>query len=196
MRDNHCTSLRPHFSQSGALAQGQIQLIIGPMFSGKSTELIRRLRRYQSATYTCLNVKYAKDTRYDNGESISTHDKIALEAVPAVSLEDIREKAKDFQVIGIDEGQFFPDIVSFCESMANEGKIVLVAALDATFQRKGFPNIMELIPLSENVTKLNSVCMVCHGEGSYTKRTTDSKEVEVIGGAEAYQSVCRTCYHA
>nr|ACO10334.1 Thymidine kinase [Caligus rogercresseyi] len=194
MRDIFSIPQGSHLSVSGGMSSGQIQLIIGPMFSGKSTELIRRLRRYQSATYKCMSIKYAKDVRYDNG-GIATHDKTVLEAIPVVSLEEITERAKEYHVIGIDEGQFFPDIVSFCENMANAGKIVLVAALDATFQRKGFPNIMELIPLSENVTKLNSVCMVCHGEGSYTKRTTDSKEVELIGGAEAYKSVCRKCYH-
>ncbi|XP_040583494.1 thymidine kinase, cytosolic [Lepeophtheirus salmonis] len=195
MRDIINISQGSQFCVSKKMLPAQIQLIIGPMFSGKSTELIRRLKRYQIAKYKCLNIKYAKDTRYDSN-AISTHDRIVLDAVSSLSLDTLKERAMDFDVIGIDEGQFFPDIVSFCETMANSGKIVVIAALDGTFQRKGFPNIMELVPLSESVTKLNSVCMICYGEGSYTKRTTNEKEIEVIGGTETYMSVCRTCYHS
>ena len=143
---------------------GQIQIIVGPMFSGKSTELIRRLKRYQIARYECLIVKYAKDLRYDS-ESIATHDQQTLKAVSTNNLEDLKVNFDDYDVIGIDEGQFFPDLVNFCEKMANAGKAVIVAALDGTFQRKGFPTVMELIPLAEHVVKLNAVCMVCFGEG-------------------------------
>jgi thymidine kinase len=79
--------------------------------------------------------------------------------------------------IGIDEGQFFPDIVEFSEKMANLGKTVMVAALDGTFQRKGFASVLELVPLAEHVVKLTAVCMNCFGEGSYTKRISADKEV-------------------
>lgn len=80
--------------------------------------------------------------------------------------------------------------------MANSGKVVVVAALDGTFQRKGFPNILELIPLAEHVVKLNAVCMCCFGEGSYTKRMSADQEVEVIGGADKYMAACRRCFHS
>ena len=89
-------------------------------------------------------------------------------------------ESDDYDVIGIDEGQFFPDLVEFCENMANSGKAVIVAALDGTFQRKGFGPILELIPLAEHVVKLNAVCMVCFGEGSYTKRISADKEVHML----------------
>ena len=86
----------------------------------------------------------------------------------------------DYDVIGIDEGQFFPDIVEFSEEMANKGKTVVIAALDGTFQRKAFASILELIPLSEHVVKLNAVCMTCFGDGSFTKRISADKEVDIL----------------
>jgi len=80
--------------------------------------------------------------------------------------------------------------------MANKGKVVLIAALDGTFQRKPFPNILELVPLAENVTKLNAVCMSCFGEAAFSKRTSEEDSLEVIGGADKYMAVCRGCYHS
>ncbi|NWU98401.1 KITH protein, partial [Upupa epops] len=173
--------------------RGQIQVIFGPMFSGKSTELMRRVRRFQLAQYRCLLVKYAKDTRYGTS-GVSTHDRSTMEALPARALKDVSQEALASAVIGIDEGQFFPDIVEFCETMANAGKTVIVAALDGTFQRKAFGNILNLVPLAESVVKLNAVCMECYREASYTKRLGEEREVEVIGGADKYHSVCRACY--
>ncbi|KAF3687319.1 Thymidine kinase, cytosolic [Channa argus] len=174
-------------------ARGQIQVIFGPMFSGKSTELMRRVRRFQVAQYKCLVIKYAKDTRYSD-TGMATHDKNTMEAVPANSLIDVRPLALEACVIGIDEGQFFQDTVEFCEEMANLGKTIIVAALDGTFQRKPFGNILNLIPLAESVVKLHAVCMQCYKEAAYTKRIGAEKEVEVIGGADKYQAVCRKCY--
>lgn len=186
--------IRRHSSKSANKA-GQIQVIFGPMFSGKSTELIRRLKRYQIARYQCLIVKYANDTRYAD-KAIATHDKQTLNAVSASTLEPLKVKALDYDVIGIDEGQFFTDVVSFCETMANLGKTVIVAGLDGTFQRKAFANFLDLVPLAEHVVKLTAVCMSCFGEGSYTKRISSDQEVEVIGGAEKYMAVCRKCYNS
>nr|XP_010300557.1 PREDICTED: thymidine kinase, cytosolic [Balearica regulorum gibbericeps] len=117
-----------------------------------------------------------------------------MEAVPACLLKDVYQEALGSAVIGIDEGQFFPDVVEFCEVMANAGKTVIVAALDGTFQRKAFGSILNLVPLAESVVKLNAVCMECYREASYTKRLGAEREVEVIGGADKYHSVCRACY--
>ncbi|XP_061471863.1 thymidine kinase, cytosolic isoform X3 [Rhineura floridana] len=144
-------------------ARGQIQVIFGPMFSGKSTELMRRVRRFQIAQYKCLLINYAKDTRYCvNG--VSTHDRNTMEALSACCLKDVHQEALGSAVIGIDEGQF------------------------------AFGNILQLVPLAESVVKLNAVCMECYREASYTKRLGAEKEVEVIGGADKYHSVCRVCY--
>ncbi|XP_062581001.1 thymidine kinase, cytosolic-like isoform X2 [Saccostrea cucullata] len=173
--------------------KGQIQLIFGPMFSGKTTELMRRMKRYQIASYKCLVIKYSKDDRYEK-EGISTHDRQTLPAIPADVLEQIKAEAENYEVIGIDEGQFFPDVVEFCDEMAECGKTVIVAALDGTFQKKGFGNILNLVPLAESVIKLTAVCMRCNSEGSFTKRTGSETAVEVIGGAEMYLAVCRMCF--
>jgi len=171
-------------------------LIFGPMFSGKSTELIRRLKRYQVAQYNVLIVKYAKDVRYDEG-GIATHCGQTLPALSANVLEELTSKTDDYDVIGIDEGQFFSDVVDWCETMANKGKIVLVAALDGTFQRKPFSDILNLVPLAEEVTKLSAVCMNCFQDASFSKRITgDGETVEVIGGADKYMAVCRSCYYS
>ncbi|XP_046408960.1 thymidine kinase, cytosolic-like isoform X2 [Ischnura elegans] len=173
----------------------KLMVIFGPMFSGKTTELIRRLKRYQIARRKCLVVKYARDDRY-HSTCVATHDKDVLPAVCSVSLQPLSEEAMKFDVIGIDEGQFFADVVPFCEKMANLGKIVMVAALDGTYRREGFGDILKLVPLAESVVKLNAVCMLCFKSASYTKRIGCEQELEVIGGAEKYMSVCRECYLA
>ncbi|XP_051967157.1 thymidine kinase, cytosolic [Xyrauchen texanus] len=188
-----CLNVAKILPNSPRKTRGQIQVIFGPMFSGKSTELIRRVRRFQVAQYSCLVIKYAKDTRYSQ-TGMATHDMSTMEAVPANRLSDIKSLALQACVIGIDEGQFFPDTVEFCEEMANIGKTIIVAALDGTFQRKAFGNILNLVPLAESVVKLNAVCMQCFKEAAYTKRLGAEKEVEVIGGSDKYHAVCRGCY--
>uniref|UniRef100_A0A3B4ATZ3 Thymidine kinase n=1 Tax=Periophthalmus magnuspinnatus TaxID=409849 RepID=A0A3B4ATZ3_9GOBI len=185
-----CMDFPRVFPNSPRKARGQIQVCI---FYCYLTELIRRVRRFQVAQYNCLVVKYEKDTRYSD-TGMATHDKNTMDAVPASCLADIRPLALKACVIGIDEGQFFPDTVPFAEEMANLGKIVIVAALDGTFQRKAFGNILSLVPLAESVVKLHAVCMQCYKEAAYTKRTGAETEIEVIGGADKYQAVCRKCY--
>ncbi|KAI6649720.1 Thymidine kinase, cytosolic-like [Oopsacas minuta] len=172
---------------------GYIQVIMGPMFSGKTTELLRRVKRYSIATYKSCLVKYKNDTRYDQ-DNIATHDKELANAISCTKLADIYDQLKENQVIGIDEGQFMEDLVEFCEKLANEGKIVIVACLDGTFQRKSFAPIPHLIPLAESVIKLKAVCMKCYADASFTKRTVESQKVELIGGADKYMAVCRACY--
>uniref|UniRef100_A0A2K5Q5U5 Thymidine kinase n=1 Tax=Cebus imitator TaxID=2715852 RepID=A0A2K5Q5U5_CEBIM len=182
-----CINLPTVLPGSPSKTRGQIQ-VRGPGL----TELMRRVRRFQIAQYKCLVIKYARDTRYSS--SFCTHDRNTMEALPACLLRDVTQEALGVAVIGIDEGQFFPDIVEFCEAMANAGKTVIVAALDGTFQRKAFGTILNLVPLAESVVKLTAVCMECFREAAYTKRLGTEKEVEVIGGADKYHSVCRLCY--
>lgn len=90
----------------------------------------------------------------------------------------------------------FPDVVTFSEEMANRGKVVIVAALDGTFQRKPFGRICDLIPLAESVVKLTAVCQICQASAAFTKRLGDEKQIELIGGADKYIAVCRHCYHS
>ncbi|ESO85025.1 hypothetical protein LOTGIDRAFT_236045 [Lottia gigantea] len=182
-------------SSMGKVKKGEIQIIFGPMFSGKTTELVRRLKRYQIANYNVLVIKYSKDTRYDDND-IATHDRQTLPAVSTEKLYDLKSKAQQFEVIGIDEGQFFPDVVKFCNEMANAGKTVIVAALDGTFQKQGFGNTLELVPLAEHIIKLSAVCMMCYNEAYFTKRKSNETAVEVIGGADKYLAVCRSCHES
>lgn len=114
-----------------------IDLVLGPMFAGKSTELLRKIKRYRVASKKCLLIKYANDTRYSE-ECVSTHDKQMQKAVSCKDLMEVKDIADEYEVIGVDEGQFFDNLLEFCETMANQGKCVIVAALDGTFERKPF----------------------------------------------------------
>ena len=187
---------RAQYERIDTLCSGRIDLIIGPMFSGKSTELLRRVRRYKYAGKKCLVLKYAKDKRYSEN-TIMTHD--LSNSLPAVNVSKLSEVSLEesipYDVIGIDEGQFFPDLFEFTERAANLGMVVIVAALDGDFQRKPFGKICELVPKSESVTKLSAVCTSCKiNSASFTQRTTSDTAQEVIGGAEMYRPVCRKCY--
>ena len=180
------------------------------MFSGKSTELARRIRRHKVANRQCIVVKYAGDTRYEDEPGraeagtadaanlrgcVVTHDRQALVAYPARALEDVDNVVHAFDVVGIDEGQFFGDLVEFCERWARMGKTVIVAALDATFQRKPFNDVLSLVPIAEDVTKLSAVCNACGCDASFTKRVGSSDEtVELIGGEGMYVATCRGCH--
>jgi len=172
------------------------------MFSGKSSELVRRVRRHSLQQREVLMIKYCFDNRYTDADKMSTHDKVMMAACSAGRLDAVVEneataqKYADAQVIGIDEGQFFPDIVEFCERAANQGKIVIVAALDGTFEKKPFGRILDLIPLAEKLDKLNAVCTVCYSDAAFTFRKSDDTAVELIGGAEMYVPLCRSCFAA
>ncbi|KAF0685970.1 Aste57867_22222 [Aphanomyces stellatus] len=164
------------------------------MFSGKSTELIRRMRRYQHAQLKCLVVKSKIDDRYTSESLVSTHDRQMMKANALKRLDEMGEEYMNYDVIGIDEGQFFADLNMFCDQAANKGKIVIVAALDGTFERKPFPHVCELIPKAENVTKLSAVCAICGSDAAFTRRLVSSTAVELVGGSESYQPVCRNCF--
>lgn len=139
-------------------------------------------------------IKYSKDTRYDN-ECASTHDLQKCAAVGCTNLSELSdEMLQQVDVIGMDEAQFMTGAVEFAERWANAGKVVIVAALDATFERKPFGRMLELVPLAEQVQKLNAVCMLCHREASFTKRIGSETAVEVIGGSDMYLSTCRACF--
>ena len=117
-----------------------------------------------------------------------------LKALKLCRLDEVLLSVDEFDVVAIDEGQFFQDIVEKTELFCNLGKIVIVAALDGTFERKPFGRILELIPLAEHVEKLSAVCFSCGKDAIYTKRMSDCKDIELIGGEEIYKPVCRFCF--
>ncbi|QRI42827.1 thymidine kinase [Cheloniid poxvirus 1] len=178
------------------MAAGEIRLIIGPMFSGKTTELVRLIRRFMISNRKCLIIKHCIDSRYTEGDlkAIYTHDKISMEALISDNLLKLVPTLDEFEVIGIDEGQFFDDIAEFSEIMANKGKIIIIAALNGDFRRELFGNVFKLLPLSESITSLTAICTSCNKEASFSKRITGDKDVKVIGGKEMYTAICRKCF--
>jgi len=203
--------------------EGHIELIISEMHSGKTTELQRRLVRYELAQRKVMAIKYAGDTRYSITD-MATHDKRFYKAHSTNLLAKVLDIAMRYDVIGIDEGNFLADCLPFAEHLANRGKIVIIAALNGTFMRTPFPpapyktmedvNIAEfdktvqdndgnlpffgdingLVSKAEYVVKLHSVCMHCYGEGSFTARISDSNNIQDIGGQDKYTSTCRKCH--
>ncbi|KAG5506140.1 hypothetical protein GH5_05823 [Leishmania sp. Ghana 2012 LV757] len=175
--------------------RGRIELIIGPMFAGKTTELMRRVKREIHARHSCFVIKYSKDTRYDE-HNVASHDQLMLRAQAAVSqLKEVRDTWQRFDVLAIDEGQFFFDLVEFCNTAADAGKVVMVSALDGDYRRKPFGQICELVPYCEAVDKLTAVCMMCHEQPAcFTRRTVNVEQQELIGGADMYIATCRECY--
>jgi len=182
-------------SESTKPNKGEIQVIYGPMFSGKTTELLRRIRRYRIRNDSCIIIKTG-EPRYEEGDDkVVTHDQYNfLDAVACQELLTVQETACNYDVIGIDEGQFFPDTISFAEEMAARGKVVIIACLDGDYRRQPFGEICSLVCKAERVTKLSSVCSYCKGDAYFTVRTTQETEVKVIGGSEKYKPVCRGCY--
>jgi thymidine kinase len=172
---------------------GGIQLIVGPMFSGKSTELVRRVQRYRHAKKSCLVINHASDKRY-GANAVITHNTQKLEAVSCVRLCDVTEQALAHDVVAIDEGQFFDDLVDAVDKLADSGVTVIVAGLDSTFQRRPFSNICELVARAESVTKLLAVCLRCGDDAAFTRRLTTDTQTNLVGGAETYMPSCRRCF--
>lgn len=176
-----------------------IILLLGPMYAGKSTELVRRIRRYQFGGKTTFLIKYGKDDRYaSNKNKLSTHDEIKIDcdyATETKLMDDTRlvNRINDIDVIGIDEGQFYPDIDIFAEHYANLGKIIIISALDSDFRRKPWPKVIELVSKADTYEKLTAVC-ACGKDASFTKRISEETESIVIGGKDKYIAVCRGCY--
>ena len=173
---------------------GKINLICGPMYSGKTSELLRRFRRYQLAGKKCILIKYSKDNRYDN-EKIVTHDNYKFEALKCNKLENIQKIIIQYDVICIDEIQFYSDAVLFCDKMANNGKIIEVCGLNGNYKREPFEQISLLIPKIENITYLTAIDEKTGEDACFTKRIINSNELELIGGKETYISCSRDTYN-
>lgn len=171
-----------------------LDLIIGPMFAGKTTELMRRLRRLQIGRRRVCAFKYAADTRYTEASELATHDGERLTArMFTSSLFDVLGDVRDMDVIGVDEAQFAPDIVEFCQHVLSLGISVIVAALDGTFNQRAFGRVLDLVPLADSVVKLTAVCHTCGADAPFTRRIGADTRTEVIGGSEAYAACCRAC---
>lgn len=174
---------------------GWIEVITGCMFSGKTEELIRRLRRAQIAKQKVKIFKPRIDARYSR-ESIVSHNDQSL---PSILIDDIIEVLKhsdDAQVIGIDEAQFFNDgIVHICNMLASKGKRVIVAGLDQDYTGKPFEPIPQLLATAEYITKQHAICVVCGNPADKTQRKTTESERVIVGAADIYEARCRKCHY-
>ena len=178
---------------------GSVNIIIGCMFSGKSTETIRLIRRYKTlGNKNILVINHALDNRY--GESvISSHDKVQLKCLSLENLSEIKEKDEyiNSDVIFIEEGQFFKDLYTFVTNAAdNDKKTVYVTGLDGDYKREMFGDICKLIPHAENITKLKALCAICKDGtlANFTKRIVNDTKQELIGTDNMYIPTCRFHY--
>jgi thymidine kinase len=174
---------------------GSIEVICGSMFSGKSEELIRRLRRAVIARQKVQAFKPEIDDRYSPDDIVS-HDERRIECAKIRDAAQIMERVEpDTRVVGIDEAQFFSeDLVGVCEKLAQAGKRVIIAGLDQDYRGKPFEPIPQLLALAESITKTMAVCMVCGEPANRTQRLIDSDERIVVGAGEAYEPRCRKCF--
>jgi len=177
---------------------GQINLILGCMFAYKTSELIRRYNRYSIGGKKCIMIKYKNDVRYDS-EMVVTHDNIRVNAIVCEYLFEADKIVEAYDVICIDEVQFYKDAHIFCDKWANTGKIVEVCGLNGTFERKPFKIISKLIPLAENITFLTAICKETGNDAAYSQLNTDTngineKTSELIGGSDKYSASDRQTY--
>lgn len=173
---------------------GWIEVICGSMFSGKSEELIRRLRRASIARQKVAVFKPKIDVRFSEDHIVS-HSELKLASRVVHDAWDILEQSLEAQVVGIDEAQFFgKDLLSVCQKLANMGKRVIVAGLDQDFRGEPFEPIPQLLAVAEYITKTHAICVVCGNPANYTQRTIQSSERVVVGASDIYEARCRNCY--
>jgi thymidine kinase len=173
---------------------GWIEVVCGCMFSGKTEELIRRLRRAQIAKQKVIVFKPKIDIRY-SPEHIVSHSEQSLDAKVIEDAHEILILAGDAQVIGIDEGQFFKaNIVDVCNQLANQGKRVIVAGLDQDYKGNPFEPMPQLLAIAEYITKTLAICVVCGNPADRTQRKTEQQERVVVGAKDLYEARCRYCH--
>jgi thymidine kinase len=173
---------------------GWIEVITGCMFSGKTEELIRRLRRAQIAKQAVVIFKPRIDTRYSANHIVS-HNEQLLPSKVVDNPKEILALGKDAQVVGIDEAQFFsPELIDVCEKLASMGKRVLVAGLDQDYRGKPFEPMPHLLSVAEYITKTLAICMICGNPADRTQRITNENELVVVGAQNHYEARCRKCF--
>lgn len=175
--------------------KGQIELICGSMFSGKTEELIRRLNRAKIAKLKVEIFKPSLDKRYSETQIVS-HNESSIRSTPVDFAEDILLMAGDCDVVGIDEVQFFDhQILTVAKKLANQGKRVIIAGLDMDFEGNPFGPVPQLMAIAEYVTKVHAICMKCGELAGFSLRLTTAKEKVVLGEKEIYEARCRKCFY-
>ena len=174
--------------------KGQIEVICGSMFSGKTEELIRRLNRAKIARQKVEIFKPSVDKRYSDTEVVS-HNENAIRSTPVNFAGDILLLSGDCDVVGIDEAQFFDaEIVTVAQKLARQGKRVILAGLDMDFEGSPFEPMPKLMAVAEYVTKVHAICMKCGDLAAFSFRLSDSKKQVMLGEKDAYEARCRKCF--
>jgi thymidine kinase len=184
--------------QPGRIEVGRIEVITGPMFSGKSEELIRRLKRAQIARLRIASFKPDIDLRYQR-DAIASHSAHSIEAVAVGDVPRLRAALfpalETIDVVGIDEAQFFDDtLVGLAMELVRAGKRVVLAGLDTTFAGEPFAPLPALMAIADEVEKLSAVCMVCGAPAIHTQRLGTSQQLVVVGATGVYEARCRACF--
>ncbi|NQV73738.1 thymidine kinase [bacterium] len=173
---------------------GWIEVVCGSMFSGKTEELIRRIKRAKIAKQRTEVFKPAMDTRFSHNDVVS-HDESSAQSTPVAAASQILLLAMDAQVVGIDEAQFFDaDLVEVCKELAAAGKRVIVAGLDQDYLGQPFEPIPSVMAIAEFVTKLHAICVVCGAPANHSQRLVKSEGRVLIGATESYEPRCRECF--
>ncbi len=189
--------LEPHYTYTDhQVSAGWIEVIAGGMFSGKTEELMRRLRRAQIAGQSTLIFKPSIDTRYDP-EAVVSHDKRAIASTPVTVAQQILLLAQEIQVVGVDEAQFFDaEIVQVCNALADAGKRVIVAGLDMDHSGRPFGPMPQLMAVAEFVTKLHAICTRTGNMAQYSFRKNGHEGTLMLGESGAYEPLSRSAYRA
>ncbi|BDX36957.1 thymidine kinase [Tenuifilaceae bacterium CYCD] len=175
--------------------KGWIEVVAGSMFSGKTEELIRRLKRAKYAKQRVEIFKPQIDTRYSEQEVVS-HDANSILSTPVSSSGNILLLAHNVDVVGIDEAQFFDmNLPNVCNQLADQGIRVIVAGLDMDFRGKPFGPMPNLMAIAEYVTKVHAICVHCGDLAHYSHRTTDTEKLVLLGETDVYEPLCRLCYN-
>ena len=173
---------------------GWIEVICGSMFSGKTEELIRRLKRAQIAGQKIEIFKPEVDIRYDEEEVVS-HDENSLSSTPVKSSSNILILANDAEVVGIDEAQFFDlELINVCNQLASLGRRVVIAGLDMDFKGRPFGPMPGLMAIAEYVTKVHAICVKCGSLANHSHRVIDSEKLVELGERTEYEPLCRGCF--
>jgi thymidine kinase len=175
--------------------KGWIEVISGSMFSGKTEELIRRMRRAKFAKQNVEIFKPGVDTRYDD-EMVVSHDSNEIHSTPVPSSSNIPILANGMDVVGIDEAQFFDEgLISVCKQLADSGVRVIVAGLDMDYKGNPFGPMPSIMAIAEYVTKVHAICMHCGDLANHSHRKIEKKELIVLGEVDEYEPLCRACFN-
>ena len=180
---------------NGQTRCGYIEVICGSMFSGKTEELIRRVKRAEIAGQKIIIFKPKIDTRYDE-EKVVSHNNKCMPSIPVPSSINILLLSEKAQIIGVDEAQFFDDeLPHVCRQLAQQGKRVIVAGLDMDYCGKPFGPIPNLLAIADHITKVHAICMSCGNPALHSHRKTNDNSLVQLGEKEEYEPLCRACFH-